>query len=161
MPTSAGKYLDWNGVLEPALMRRRVVAHTPGVLWRSRWTWRRGYWDACHGTIDGKARLLSLLSAEEEAEWVSRGVEHDADLLGITVGWLPRCLGAASVDYSLDGGVEVVDLDLEMEHLGLLTRLLGPRRRPVPAFGLDVEANPIVGIPKLGPAAFLKLADLE
>src|SRR5947207_1947921 len=61
-----------------------------------------------------------LLAVEKRAEWMARGVEHDADALGVAVRWLPGCLGAAGVDRGGDGRLEVVDLDLEVEHLRLL-----------------------------------------
>ena len=74
-------------------------------------------------------------------------VEHDPYSFWVAVGWLPWCLGTASLDGSGDCGFEVVDHDLEVHHLGLHTVAFWPRRRLIPILALDVgawTATPVV-----------------
>ena len=89
------------------------------------------------------------------------GIEHDPDALAVTVWWLPRRFGAASLECGGDSDVEVVDLNLEVEHLRLLTPPLRPRRRLVPPLALDVDVHTACGIPELRPMRRIEIADLE
>ena len=57
----------------------------------------------------------------------------------------------AGRDRVFDGGVDVVDEDLEVQHLRLLVRLLRPRGRLVPGLGLEVQPDPAAGIAGLDP----------
>jgi hypothetical protein len=83
----------------------------------------------------------------EEADRVPGGVEHDADALAVAVRRLPWCFRAAGPERGGDGGLEVVDLDLEVEHLRLLVRPLRPGRRLVPRLALDVEVHAAREVP--------------
>jgi hypothetical protein len=69
---------------------------------------------------------------------VAGGVEHDPDALRVAIWRLPWCFCAAGLDRVGDGRFKVDDFDLEVEHLGLLSGPLGPRRRLIPRLALDV-----------------------
>src|SRR6476660_7482199 len=90
-----------------------------------------------------------LFAAQEEAEWVAGGVEHDTDPLGITVRRLPRCFRP--------GRVEIIDLNFEMNHLRLLAGSLGPARRLVPRLALDVDVHTTRRVPQLGPMRWIEV----
>src|SRR5262249_22619261 len=93
----------------------------------------------------------ALLAAEEEADRVSRRIQHDADALGIAGRRLPRRLLAALLLGRRARSLQILDLDLEVQHLHLLPRLRRPRRRFVPLHALDVEVQPGLGVTELRP----------
>jgi hypothetical protein len=62
--------------------------------------------------------------------------------------YLSQLSAAASRERSGNRGLEVVRFDLEVDHLRLLGHPLGPDRRLVQGFALDVEVDTAVGIPK-------------
>ena len=66
-------------------------------------------------------------------------------------GWCSASRGSGG-DGVGDRRVEVVDLDLEVDHLVLLTGLLRPHRRAVPLLGLDQQVRAAGRIPQGDPA---------
>lgn len=92
---------------------------------------------------------------------MSGGVEHDTHALRIAVRWLPGCFRATRIERSGHGGLKVVDLDLEMKHLRLLTGLLGPARCLVPRLALDVDVHTTSRVPQLRPTRWIEVAHLE
>ncbi len=79
-------------------------------------------------------------------------IEHHADAALVTVRRLVRSDGSAGGNSVRDGSFQVLDQDLEVQHFGLLVKLLGPCRRAVPLLRLEVEPNAAVGIACLHPA---------
>ena len=56
---------------------------------------------------------------------------------------------------------QVVDLDLEVQHLRLLAGPFRPGRRLVPGLALDVEVHPACRVPQLCPVRRIEVAYLE
>lgn len=103
-----------------------------------------------------------LLAVKEQAERMTGRVEDHSDPLAISIRWLPGCLGATKLQRAGDRGLEVVDLDLEVHHLRLFSRLLGPGRRFVPRVALDVEMYAAFRVEQLRPtSAGPEITDLE
>src|SRR3954470_1903391 len=89
-------------------------------------------------------------------------VEHDAQARTVSVGRLPSCLCAAKLNGSCNRCLDVVDLDLEVEHLRQFARLLGPCGRLVLRVALDVDVDATFGIEELCPPSLgAEIADLE
>lgn len=63
------------------------------------------------------------LAGEGQAERVPGRVQHDANALATAVRRLPRGFGSTRLQSGGHGDTEVVDPDLEVEHLRLLARL--------------------------------------
>ena len=78
---------------------------------------------------------------------MASGVKDDAKALAVTVRRLPKRLGAAGVERGGDSRLEVIDLDLEVEHLRLLAGPLRPSRPLVPCLALDVDVHAARGVP--------------
>jgi hypothetical protein len=97
---------------------------------------------------------------EEKAEGVAGGVEHDAQAIAISIGRLPWSLGTTKLDGACNRDFKVLDLHFEVEHLGLLALVLGPRGRLVPRPRPDVDVNVATGVEQLGPM-WSELTDLE
>ena len=84
------------------------------------------------------------LPGDEEAERVARRVEHYAEAVRIPVGGLGGGLAPTGGEDQVDGGPEVVDLDLEdRRNLALETRLrrLEVRLYPAVELGSDPETG--------------------
>src|SRR5687768_4908137 len=87
-----------------------------------------------------------LLPRHEEAERMARRIEHHPQPARVTRRRLPRRLAPTELDRPCDGLLHVVHLDLEVEHLRELARLLRPDRRLVPLGALDVEVDVAVRV---------------
>ncbi len=86
--------------------------------------------------IRARVEPNALLAMHEEAGRVASGVEHHPDSRSVAISRLVRSFHTSASENLLDGGIKVLDVDLEVHHLRLLPRLLGPRRRLVRALGL-------------------------
>ncbi len=67
---------------------------------------------------------------------------------------------SAGCDCECDGCIEVVNLNLEVKHLVLGVRSLGPCRGFVPRLGLEVEAHAASRIANLNPPTTVACGDL-
>src|SRR4051794_38904207 len=79
------------------------------------------------------------------------GVEHHAQSPAVSIRRLPRCLCTTKLNGACNRCLEVVDLDLEVEHLRQFSRLFRPCGRPVTRAALDVDVDPAVGVEELRP----------
>lgn len=93
---------------------------------------------------------------------MSGRIQHDPDAVGIAVWRLPGGFPSAGSESGGDRYLEVVDFDLEVEHLLLLIRAFWPSRRLIPGnVALDVEVHAAGGVPQLGPRWRSVVAHLE
>ncbi len=85
----------------------------------------------------GSAQTLRIDSVQTEAERVASGIEQDAEVWS----WLMLGEARSRGESESHCGFKVVDLDIEVNHLGLSARLLRPHRWLVPWFFLEREAG--------------------
>src|SRR5262245_37907432 len=105
--------------------------------------------------VKSKIAVATSASAEgsvpAEAERVARRVEHDPELGGVAVGGLVGGDPGAGLDGEGDRVLDVVHLDLEVDHLVLDAGLLGPGRRDVPLLRLEAQADAAGRVPHRDP----------
>ena len=78
----------------------------------------------------------------EQAEGVAGWVEHDPEFVRVSVRGLLRRDTTTGGEHRGDRSVEVVDLDLEVQHLRRGAGQFGPDRRLVPLLGLERQPDP-------------------
>jgi hypothetical protein len=101
--------------------------------------------DPATGTYSHSVPQRRLLACKEETKRMTGWIEHDPDARRVAVWWLPKGDISASFERCRDGSLDVIDLDLEVEHLCLIAGLSRPRRRFIPAVALNVEVHAAQG----------------
>lgn len=91
---------------------------------------------------------------------MSGGVEHHPDSRAVAVAGLVWSLDTSGPDDPLDSSTEVLDEDLKVHHLRLLSGLFGPRRPLVRVVALKVQTNTATRVTGLDPAGTVTGRDL-